>query len=71
MMREMKVKMDVNWLDVIEKSCGTIRDGIMNEVKKLQNTMYNQLSDQDNTFINQKFTIDRIDRVFKAMTDDV
>ena len=41
MMREMKVKMDVNWLDVIEKSCGTIRDGIMNEVKKLQNTMYN------------------------------
>ena len=43
----------------------------MNEVKKVQTGMYNQLCEQDTVFIQQKFTIDRIDRVFKAMIDDV
>lgn len=66
-----KVKMDVDWIQVIEKSCGTVRDGVMNEVKKVQTSMYSQLGDQESTFLQQKFTIDRIDRVFKAMTDDV
>ena len=40
MLVDMKVKMDVDWISVIEKSCGTVRDGIMNEVKKMQTSMY-------------------------------
>ena len=71
MLADIKVKMDVDWMSSIVSSCNTVRSGIMNEVKKVQISMFNQLSEQETTFIQQKFTIERIDRVFKAMTDDV
>ena len=41
MLLEIKVKMEeVDWISIIEKSCHTVRDAIMKEVKKVQTTIY-------------------------------
>ena len=65
------VHRDTNFTQLIEESCEKLADRMKKELGKIQTKVFTHISQQEALAVEQKFSIDRVDRMYRRIKDDV
>ena len=56
---------------MVEENCGKLAEGLNDEMGKLQTKFYSFMNGYENSATENKYSMDRIDRMYKRMKEDV